>query len=492
MDHQRQLARGMLWLGSASLVARVVDALSLIVVLGFLSREELGVATLAWSVTTFLESMNGFGINASVIQRRDLSAEEAAGAHWYATAIGVLLTAIVFVIAPLFASFYSAPDLTPMTRVAGTKLLFVGLANVPLARLSRDMRFGMLGAISTVATLLAAALSIVLATTGFGAWAPLLANTAHGLFQLLGVMWVAPFFPRPTLSLSKLRPLIDNGLHVAGGSVLGQVTRNLDYFVVGQLAGLATLGTYRVAFDLAMAPMVAILQVIGRSALPVYSRLAAEPKELVRAFGWTLRSLSLLVIAPILLVFVAGESVFVLLSKGVEPYTVPVLRVLCVAALLRAVSQPFSQVLVAMGHGRRSLLEALSSTVLVALGMALSVLLLEPLPVAVRVALGWLGAYVIQLGVDVALTRDLLPHVTRVMARALAAPLAVAGTVGAALLVASTLLEFEDPRWAAASHALLLVVLYLLGTRFIAGVRYRRSGARPAAGEATDAVDASP
>src|SRR5690606_26773348 len=123
------------------------------------------------------------------------------------------------------------------------------------------------------------------------------------------------------------------------------------------------------------------LQVIGRSALPVYSRLAAEPKELVRAFGWTLRSLSLLVIAPILLVFVAGESVFVLLSKGVEPYTVPVLRVLCVAALLRAVSQPFSQVLVAMGHGRRSLLEALSSTVLVALGMALSVLLLEPLPV---------------------------------------------------------------------------------------------------------------
>jgi O-antigen/teichoic acid export membrane protein len=473
MDHERQLKRGMVWLGSASLVAKLVDTLSLIVVLSFLSREQLGLATLASSVVAFLESLNGLGIGTAVIQRRDLSASETAGAHWYSIFVGLGLTAFAFLIAPVFAAIYSAPELTLMTRVAAAKLLFVSMATVPLGLLSRDLQFRNVGVISTVATVLSSGLTIVLAAAGAGAWAPLVANTAHGLFQLLGVCVLAPLFPRPTLAFARIRPLISAGVHVAGGSVFGQVTRNLDYFVVGRFAGLGTLGTYRIAFDLAMGPMVAILNVIGRSALPVYSRLAAQLPELTRAFGWTVRSLCLLILAPLLLVFLEGERIFELLAKTPEPYTLTVLRLLCLAAFLRAVSQPFSQVLVALGHTRRNLLEAFSSTLLLSVSMALSIVVVTGYPVAVRVGIGWLVAYVLQVGVDLLLTRGLLPGIARALGRALLAPLSVALLVALATLLVRPLLPFGDAPWHVVTHGALVVGFYVLGLRTLAGVRLR-------------------
>lgn len=471
MDHQRQLTRGMLLLGSASLVAKLLDALSLVVVLGFLSREQLGLATLALSVVALLESLNGLGIGTSVIQRRELSASDSAGAHWYAVLVGLALTALAFLIAPTIAVLYEAPELTLMTRVAAAKLAFVGAATVPLSLLSRELRFASVGVISTVATLFSAGLAIVLAAAGAGAWAPLLGNTMHGLFQLLGVCLVAPFFPRPTLPFTRLRPLITGGLHVAGGSALGQVTRNLDYFVLGRLAGLATLGTYRVAFDLAMAPMMAIMQVISRSALPVYSRLQARTPELIQAFGWSVRSLALLILAPLLFMFLEGESVFELLAKSHEPHMLTLLRYLCMAAFLRAVSQPFSQVLVALGRTRRSLFAALSSTLLIAAAMTLSIALATSYPLVLRIGLAWLGAYVLQLVVDLLLSRRLLPGIVVELARALSAPLGIALLVVGVMLLVRPLLPFEDPRWRVGAHFALLAALYLLGVRTLAGVR---------------------
>jgi O-antigen/teichoic acid export membrane protein len=439
-------------------------------------------------VVAFLESLNGLGIGIAVIQGRALSEQEKAAAHWYSVLVGLGLTVLAFVSAPLFASIYSAPELTLMTQVAGVKLLFVSMATVPLGLLSRDLSFRSVGVISTVATLLSSGLTIVLAAAGAGAWAPLLANTAHGLFQLLGVCVLAPFFPRLTFSFAPIRPLIRAGVHLAGGAVCGQVTRNLDYFIVGRFGGLATLGTYRVAFDLAMGPMQVILQVIGRSALPVYSRLAGQLPELLRAFGWTVRSLALLGLAPLLLVFLEGERLFELLAKTPEPHTLVVLRCLCVAALMRAASQPFSQVLVALGHTRRGLLEALSSTLLIALSMTLWVAFGTAYPVAVRVGIAWLVAYVIQVGVDILLTRPLLPGVGHALARALSAPLGIALSVGLATLLVRLLVPLDDLPWPALMHGLLVLALYLIALRTLAGVRLR---GLVAAGSSRDRSDAA-
>lgn len=480
----------MFWLGSASLVSRVIDALATIIVLGFLSREDLGLATLAWSVTTLLETLNGLGINTAVIQRPVLDDDDSASAHWYAVLTSLVLIALVALGAPLLARFYDAPTLAPLIWVSSSKLLFVGLANVPLALLSRRLDFRTLGAVTSGATLLAAVLTITLAAAGAGPWAPLLGNTAHGLFQWLGTLVVAPFRPRLVLSPSRLRPMIKPGLSVAGAGTVGQLTKNLDYFVVGQLAGLGALGSYRVAFELAMAPTLAILQVINRSALPVFSRLANDAKALREAFAWTARSALLLVLAPLLLVFFEGSTIVALLGKPTEPYLDTVLQCLCLAALLRTVAQAYPQVFVAKGYSHRSLIEAVATVCLLSLALVVCLLGLESWPVMVRVALAWLLAYVALQPVDVWLARDLIPGNVRALFESLRGPLLLALLLGVLFELVLPFSPLSAPGLRALVHGGLIVVLYVLGLRLVVGVRAR--GLLPRRAAASQSPDGEP
>jgi O-antigen/teichoic acid export membrane protein len=471
MDAKGQLGRGLLWLGSAQLASKALDALTGPLVLGFLSTEELGIATIAWTVTTFVETFSGLGIGVALVQASALDERVRASAHWYALGAASVLAVLVYAVAPSIAAAYGNDALVALVRVSAAKLIFVGMAHVPLAVASRGLRFERLGAITTLATLLSSVLTIALAALGYGAWAPLLGNTAHGAFQLLGVALIAPYFPRPRLVFSELSALARLGWSLTASSAAGQLTRNLDYLLLGQWGGLAALGTYRVAFDLAMAPALAIAQVSSRFALPIYSRLAPGSAEQRAALSWTSRSTVLLLLAPLLLVFFEGVDLFQLLGKTAHVETRLTLRLLCVAALLRGLSQNNGPLLVAAGRARAALVEALISALLLGATLTAGLAWLAPWPVEVRLASGWLAAYAVLLPVDVALIAAVVPGMSLTSLRAVLLPLALALAVGALWAALEPLTGLGPGGVRLCVHGGCLLALYALGARLVAGFR---------------------
>ncbi len=256
-----------------------------------------------------------------------------------------------------------------MIQVSATKLLFVGGALLPLALLSRELRFEHVAVVTTSATLLASILTITLAVLGYGAWAPLLGNTAHGLFQLLVVHVLRPFRPRLRFSLKELRGLIVFGIKASMAGGLNQLYRNVDFLIVGRVMGLEVLGMYRVARDLAMAPALAVVQVINRTALPVFSRLAANGQELAPPFYWTTRSLALLLV-PIASVLALGAA-DLLIVVGEDKWlgAAGALGVLAWVALFRSLSQVYPQLLYARGRPGLAVVESAASLLLLLTAM---------------------------------------------------------------------------------------------------------------------------
>jgi O-antigen/teichoic acid export membrane protein len=483
-EASRDLGRGLLWLGSSNLLAKVLDALSALVVLRFLSREELGLATLAWATTTLAETFNGFGINGAVIQSPTLSETAKASAHWYAVCASTLLALLVYAAAPLIASVYDLPALLPLIRVSSIKLVLVGCANVPLAVASRGLRFERLGAIGSAATALASSLTILLAALGWGSWAPLLGNTAHGAFQLIGVTLLAPMSVRWTLSWASLKPLARTGWSLAGAGAASQVARNLDYWMLGRVAGAAVLGSYRVAFDMAMLPTYTVMQVASRSALPVYARLAQSPDRLATAIAWTARAASLVLLAPLLVIFLEGEAVFVAIGKAADTALLLSMRVLCVAAFVRAVTQFALPALIAAGYSRLAFFEALGSSAVLAACLALSLALFEQPDPQVRVSLGWFVACLLLVPFELLLARSLGRGIGGTLVKALQAPALVAlGVVlGCGLLLRLSPLQPGVQRLAV--HGVVILGVYALVIRHGLGMRLaevRRFGKAPEA-----------
>jgi O-antigen/teichoic acid export membrane protein len=397
------------WLGAATAVARVLDASSVLVVMWFVSRAEIGVATLAWSVAVFVEAMNGMGLNTALLQVREITHARLSSAFWYIMGVATLLVLGVSALSLPLAHWFGHDRLAPMLVVASTKLWFVGAALIPLNQLNRHTRFEKIAAVSTGATLCSGTLTCVLAALRFGAWALVLGQVSHGLFTALFANLAHPFRPRGRPSLTLIRDDIAFGAKVASSGLLQQFYRNADYYFIGRMLGAEPLGLYRVAFDLAMAPTQAVSMVVNRSALPVYARMAERPAELRDAFLWTLRSLAILLAPVTAILAFAAEDLLGWVQHGAWLDAAPMVRWLAAAALLRCIAQTFPQLFHALKRPAFALYDsAITATLLCALLFGGLTLLGGRYGVEVA-AWAWVALHPLSLISLLTMTRALMP-----------------------------------------------------------------------------------
>jgi O-antigen/teichoic acid export membrane protein len=474
MDPRRHMANGFLWLGSSSLVSGVVDTLGSLAILWFVTREEMGMATLAWSVAVFLEAFNGLGVGPALVQAPDLSRRQLSTLFWYVAGLAAMLVAIISASSPLIASIYGQPNLAPMIVVASAKLLLVGAALVPLQLLNRALKFRQVATITATATLLSAVLKVVLAVAGFGAWALVLGHASHGAFVLIGVNLISPFRPALIFAFSEVKRLVVFGIKVATSGVLYHFYRNADFLLVGRFLGVEALGVYRVAFDLAMSFSMALLNIVNRAAFPVYARVAHDSKKLVEAFLFTARSLSVPITGVLVVVGASADHLLLLLGKGQWVAAAPAVQVLCVAAWLRCLAHTFPQLFYAAGRPALAVYDSLVALVVLSSAFALSLSLWGNRLGVLSVSYAWLACYPLLLTVLWVLARTVAPLRLGTYLRALAPAVGVAAVLLCGFAVLRQLEGLLRPGGVAFSvHVALGVVLFAAYLRVILGVTPR-------------------
>lgn len=407
IDGQDQIKRGLLWLGSATVAARLLDVSATIAVVGLLSKEQMGLASLALSACAILESLSGLGIGSALVQAKDLSRDEESSLFWITSGGGLVLSLILLALAPVLMGAYSEPRLGPLMAVSALKLALAGLSVVPLQLLSKALRFREIGTVQTLSSLGEGLTKIAFAFGGVGAWALVLGNVARGLVFLIAVLALSRFRPRLHCSGKEVQRFVGFGLKVAGSSVLYQIYKNSDYFLVGKLLGIEALGLYRVAFDVAMQPTEAIIIVVGRVGFPVYARLASNLSALRATFLSNTRSIFLLTAPVAAVIFFAAQPLLDLLGDGRWEAAVPAVQVLVWAGLLRSATTMFSPVYVALGKPEYSTLEALITLVILISSFWLGLTYFPELGV-LSVCYAWVLICPLLLGGHVLLTRHLI------------------------------------------------------------------------------------
>ncbi len=403
------MKRGLWWMGAATLAMRILDVAGTLLVLQFLAPGEIGVATLAWSLSVAMEAFNGLGVGQVVVRQRDLTHAELSGLFWFCTLLGVAAVAVMAAAAPFIALFYANWRLYPMIVVAASKLIFVGAALVPLQLVTRELDYRTSGAVQTLATLGEAITKVVLVVGGLGAWGLVLANAGRGLYLMLALWWMAPFKPAITAADAATRKSIGYGLRVAIASILYQVYRNMDFLLIGRFLGTSAVGIYRAAWDLGMTPLEIILQLVNRVQYPIYARLQTHKEELTQAFYRSARSL-LLVLGPVAaLICFASPDIFHLIGGGKWVPSVPLVQILVWASLLRGIALLFPQLYHATGHPELGIYDSLVTGGTLVLGFLLA-LVLAPAEAGTRwVSLVWLLTFPFTLGLHFYLVRRTAP-----------------------------------------------------------------------------------
>ncbi|MGO2748608.1 MAG: lipopolysaccharide biosynthesis protein [Pseudoclavibacter sp.] len=348
----RSAARGAAMQSGAVAVSRLVLLATTAILARSLTPDQYGLVTLALVIMAYAGTVADGGIaQALVVLTRRPSIVRASLA--ITLAFGALLSLLLVALAPLFASWFAQPDLTPLLQVSSLVVIGASLCAVPESLLRKDMRFSAITTASIVRAVVTGAVTMGLALGGAGVWSLIIGSIAASLAYATSC-WVALRDSTPwrfwRWSKADLREVTGFGLPAAGSQIISRFNFEVDYLIVAAFLGTAALGTYQLAFRLPEFGIVNTLYILTAVLYPLYAKAKSDPALLRRSYLLGLRVQTIFgVTAGIGLATVAPALVPLLFGDGwlmvIEP-----LIVLSLYAAVRSLGSGINEVYKAMGR----------------------------------------------------------------------------------------------------------------------------------------------
>jgi len=340
---QTRINRGLAWIGTASSMVGLLDSLALFLMLSFwVSRGQVGTASLAISLFPVLDLATDLGLTAAVIQRDDHTEEKISTIFWLNLMMSVVLAALLaFVVGPAVAALQGIPVLASLLAAYGAKLLWQNVYFIPYSLMKRELRFKELSILRIIANLAEFGGKVGFAAAGFGVWAFVAGPLCRVFVTGVGTQILHPWRPRFVLKIREALDWAAYGVKTSASKILFHLYTNVDYQVVGYFFGPVANGLYTAAYQLVLQPALVISEVVTNVAFPVFSRLKNDRAALINQFISFTRMNLVVMLLFIGIVLVSTEEIYSVLGqmKGENWLpAVPAARILCAVAVLRALS----------------------------------------------------------------------------------------------------------------------------------------------------------
>jgi PST family polysaccharide transporter len=348
--------RGLRWSLVGTLVSKVGSFAMGLVMARLLAPSDFGVYAVALAATAVLMHINDVGLIAATVQWRGKLEEIAPTAATMAAAFATIVYGLFWLSAPLFAEASGNSDATPVVRLLTLIIVIDGLTAVRSAALMRTFQQNKLIIANSVGLLVNGVLAIYLAATGAGAysfaWGQLSGAAATGIVVFL----FARIPVRIGFDRAVAKRLMSFGVPLAASLGVDAIVTNVQFTIIGRLAGPTPLGFYLLAFNVSSWAQTILGTAIRYVSVAGFSRLSEHDDEALSVGFQRSMPLLVMVVAPIVaLTSILAPPLIALLYGGAWAPAAPVLRVLVVVTLVRMVTGLATDALMGAGATRATL-----------------------------------------------------------------------------------------------------------------------------------------
>lgn len=439
-------ARNGVWVAIGSYWVIAFGFVANILLIRLLTPTIYGEFALAMFFHTLFDLQGKFGLGFAFAQHRQVSGETTGTLFAVSVALGAGTLLLALLAAPvlLLAGYSSTVALTTIILSA---ISFVGswLAAFGIM-LETELHFKPLSIATVAATPLSYLPAFWLAWQGLGQYSLISQTAVYSLAMMTATLLYVARSRRGWLRM-KWRYRADLagqylrfGLTTGMSNFASSMLVNADNFILGTIAGPATLGYYDRAYRIAQWPSLLLNAVVGRAAVFTYSQVRDDTARLHRSITMVLWISANVAIPVALALFLSAPDLLPLLFGEQWLPAVSLLRILLIGAVLHPLLESGWAVFIGMGMPRRALELSLIQLAVLILAAAI----LTPLFSAVGTAIA--SVLMFASGLIIA-WRMLKERISLDLRSALGGPLiALILTVGGyALLV--RLIGNVEPRW---------------------------------------------
>ncbi len=350
METKQIVTGNFIWKFAERCGAQGVQFIVSIVLARLLAPEDYGTIAL---ITVFITIMTVFvesGLGTALIQKKNADDLDFSSVFYFNIFMCLLLYGLMFVCAPLIASFYEDRALTPLIRALSLMVVVSGVRSVQNAYVSKNMMFKKFFYCTIGGTVGSAVVGIGMAYAGYGVWS-LVGQQLFNTLVSTAILWViVKWRPKLMFSLGRLKCLFSFGWKLLVSALIDVLYNDLRQLIIGKKYSSSDLAYYNKGDQLPKLIIVNVNSSIDSVLLPTMARAqddVAKVKQLTR------RSiqLSTYIMAPLMIgLAVCAEPVIRLLLTDKWLECVPFLRVFCITYLFYPIHTANLNALKALGR----------------------------------------------------------------------------------------------------------------------------------------------
>jgi len=334
---KEKTARGLFWGAVGSGLTQLLNVVIGILLGRMLSPAEYGVVGILSVFTAIAGALQAGGFTQGLINLKSPTDRDYNAVFWFNVSVSLVLYAVLFVVAPLIATFFRQPCLIEVSRVVFLCLPISALGIVYNAYMQKNMMNRELALTNLLALSVSGLTGVLLALGGYSYWSLVWQQIVYIVVTNVVRLYYVRWRPSMVIDFGPVRQMFGFCVKLMVTNIINALNLHLLTFIFGRLFTIGAVGNYSQASKWSAMAGSLISGMVGQVAQPVLVSVSEERDREVRVFRKMLRFVAFLSFPAMFgLALIARE--FILLTVGSQwSDCIPLLQVLCLAGAF----QPF-------------------------------------------------------------------------------------------------------------------------------------------------------
>ena len=297
---KQKTTKGLFWSSVERFSNQGMSFLFSVILARMLDPSDFGIIAMITIFFAVAQSFVDSGFSNALVRKTDRREEDFSTCFYFNIGVGIMAYIVLFLIAPLVASFYNQPILSPIIRITGLGVVLNSLCVVQQALFTIKIDFKSQAKVTLSATIISGIVGVILAYQGYGVWALVWQGVVMTLARMALLWLMSKWRPTTGFSKSSFNYLFGYGSKLLASGLLDTIYNNIYPIVIGKFYTPAQLGNYSRALSFAQLPSSNITSILQRVTFPVLSTIQDDIPRLQANYRRLLK-LSAFIIFPLMI-----------------------------------------------------------------------------------------------------------------------------------------------------------------------------------------------
>ena len=328
---KEKTARGLFWAFLSSGGIQLLNLVIGIFLARLLSPGEYGIVGMLAIFTLLANNLQESGFGVALVNIKDIKHNDYNSVFWFNVGMSLLLYIILFLCAPLIATFFHQPCLVPLSRFIFLGFIIASLCISPNAMLVRDLKMKEKAITSLSALVISGTVAVIMAMKGFSYWSLATQQVLYNVVICFGRYYYTRWCPTFKVDFTPVKQMFSFSYKVLITAVLTTINNNVLTVIFGRLFPAQSVGNFTQANKWNTMANQLVTNTVAQVAQPVLTRVTDDHERQRRVFGKMLRFTAFLAFPAMFgLAMVAPQVILIAIGeKWVN--SIPLLQILCIS-----------------------------------------------------------------------------------------------------------------------------------------------------------------